>query len=105
MEVYNKEKKWIPINVGSDKIVCNVGDMLQRLTNDTLKSTTHRVSNPIGLGQNQPRYSMPFFLHLNPDYIIKTLPNCIDENSPNKYQDAISANEFLKIRLEEINLK
>ena len=47
---------------------------------------------------------MPFFLHLNPDYIIKTLPNCIDENSPNKYQDAISANEFLKIRLEEINL-
>ena len=105
LEVYNKEKKWIPINVGSDKIVCNVGDMLQRLTNDTLKSTTHRVSNPVGLGQNQPRYSMPFFLHLNPDYIIKTLPNCIDENSPNKYQDAISANEFLKIRLEEINLK
>ena len=105
LEVYNKEKKWIPINVGSDKIVCNVGDMLQRLTNDTLKSTTHRVCNPLGLGQNQPRYSMPFFLHLNPDYIIKTLPNCIDENSPNKYQDAISANEFLKIRLEEINLK
>jgi len=105
LEIYNKEKKWIPINVGSDKIVCNVGDMLQRLTNDTLKSTTHRVCNPLGLGQNQPRYSIPFFLHLNPDYIIETLPNCISKNYPNKYKDTISANEFLKIRLDEINLK
>ena len=105
LEVLNKEKKWIPIDVGSNKIVCNVGDMLQRLTNDNLKSTTHRVCNPTGKKKNQPRYSIPFFLHLNPDYMIETLPNCIDKTSPNKYLDAISANEFLKIRLEEINLK
>tara|TARA_A100001011_G_scaffold146500_1_gene154608 strand:- start:533 stop:1462 length:930 start_codon:yes stop_codon:yes gene_type:complete len=105
LEVLNKEKKWIPIDVGSNKIVCNVGDMLQRLTNDNLKSTTHRVCNPKGKIKNQPRYSIPFFLHLNPDYIIETLPNCIDKTSPNKYLDAISANDFLKIRLEEINLK
>ena len=105
LEVLNKEKRWIPINVGSNKIVCNVGDMLQRLTNDNLKSTTHRVCNPRGLKKNQPRYSIPFFLHLNPDYMIETLSNCIDKVSPNKYNDAISANEFLKIRLEEINLK
>ena len=105
LEVLNKEKKWIPIDVGSNKIVCNVGDMLQRLTNDNLKSTTHRVCNPTGKKKNQPRYSIPFFLHLNPDYMIETLPNCIDKTSPNKYQDAISANDFLKIRLEEINLK
>ena len=105
LEVLNKEEKWIPINVGSNKIVCNVGDMLQRLTNDNLKSTTHRVCNPRDLKQNQPRYSIPFFLHLNPDYIIETLSNCIDKDSPNKYEDPISANDFLKIRLEEINLK
>ena len=79
--------------------------MLQRLTNDNLKSTTHRVCNPTGKKKNQPRYSIPFFLHLNPDYMIDTLPNCIDKTSPNKYQDAISANDFLIIRLEEINLK
>ena len=105
LEVLNKEKKWIPIDVGSNKIVCNVGDMLQRLTNDNLKSTTHRVCNPTDKKKNQPRYSIPFFLHLNPDYMIETLPNCIDKTSPNRYLDAISANEFLKIRLEEINLK
>ena len=92
LEVLNKEKKWIPIDVGSNKIVCNVGDMLQRLTNDNLKSTTHRVCNPTGKKKNQPRYSIPFFLHLNPDYMIETLPNCIDNTSPNKYQDTISAN-------------
>ncbi len=105
LEILNKEKKWIPISVGSNKIVCNVGDMLQRLTNDSLKSTTHRVCNPKDQKKNQPRYSIPFFLHLNPDYMIKTIPNCINKISPNKYQDAISANDFLKIRLEEINLK
>ena len=105
LEVLNKEKKWIPISVGSNKIVCNVGDMLQRLTNDNLKSTTHRVCIPTGQKQNQPRYSIPFFLHLNPDYMIETLQNCIDKVSPNKYQDTITANDFLKIRLEEINLK
>tara|TARA_Y100001970_G_C13737660_1_gene604634 strand:- start:439 stop:552 length:114 start_codon:yes stop_codon:yes gene_type:complete len=37
--------------------------------------------------------------------MIETLSNCIDGVSPNKYNDAISANDFLKIRLEEINLK
>ena len=105
LEILNKEKKWIPISVGSNKIVCNVGDMLQRLTNDSLKSTTHRVCNPKDQKKNQPRYSIPFFLHLNPDYMIKTIPNCINKIYPNKYQDAISANDFLKIRLEEINLK
>ena len=58
--------------------------MLERLTNDKLKSTTHRVNNPKQSIGNESRFSMPFFLHFNPDFLIETLPNCIEQNRPNK---------------------
>ena len=104
LEVLNKDNKWIPIKVNSERIVCNVGDMLERLTNDKLKSTTHRVNNPKQSIANESRFSMPFFLHFNPDYLIETIPNCIEQNRPNKYTEGITADDFLKIRLKEINL-
>ena len=104
LEVLNKDNKWIPIKVNSERIVCNVGDMLERLTNDKLKSTTHRVNNPKQSIGNESRFSMPFFLHFNPDFLIETLPNCIEQNRPNKYTEGITADDFLKIRLKEINL-
>ena len=58
-------------------LVVNVGDMLQRLTNHVLPSTTHRVVNPAPERAHLPRYSIPFFLHFAPDYLIETLPGCI----------------------------
>ncbi|MEC7381045.1 MAG: 2-oxoglutarate and iron-dependent oxygenase domain-containing protein [Pseudomonadota bacterium] len=104
LEALNKNNEWIPVKVNSEKIVCNVGDMLERLTNDKLKSTTHRVNNPVKSKMNESRFSMPFFLHLNPDYLIETLSNCINDKTPNKYIEPITADDFLKIRLKEINL-
>ncbi len=104
LEALNKNNKWIPIKVNSEKIICNVGDMLERLTNDKLKSTTHRVNNPIKSKMSKSRFSMPFFLHLNPDHLIETLSHCIDDKNPNKYKEPITADDFLKIRLKEINL-
>jgi isopenicillin N synthase-like dioxygenase len=56
----------------------NVGDMLQRLTNNRLPSTTHRVRNPDEGRASVARYSMPFFLHFRSDYPIETLENCVD---------------------------
>ena len=105
LEILNQDNKWIPIKTDSDIIVCNVGDMLQRLTNKKLISTTHRVVNPESNSKNISRYSMPFFIHLNPDFYIKTLSSCINENSPNNYPKGILANDYLKERLKEINLK
>jgi isopenicillin N synthase-like dioxygenase len=49
-------------------VVVNIGDMLQRLTNHVLPSTTHRVVNPAPERRGFARYSTPFFLHFNPDY-------------------------------------
>ena len=82
----------------------NIGDMLQRLTNHVLPSTTHRVANPSPERAGHARYSMPFFLHFAPDYLIRTLPSCVDEAHPDRYPQPITADDFLHERLREIKL-
>jgi isopenicillin N synthase-like dioxygenase len=85
-------------------ILVNIGDMLQRLSNHVLPSTTHRVVNPVGSAVDKPRYSIPFFMHPNPDFLIKTLPTCITADKPNQYAHAITANDYLLQRLADIGL-
>jgi isopenicillin N synthase-like dioxygenase len=85
-------------------MVVNVGDMLQRLTNHVLPSTTHRVVNPPVERRGTPRYSMPFFLHPAPDFLIETLPGCITADRPNRYPTPITAHDYLHERLVEIGL-
>lgn len=104
LEVLSKKGEWVPINAIPGTIVCNIGDMLQRLTNHVLPSTTHRVVNPQGERSQHPRYSIPFFLHPNPDFVIETLPGCITADNPNRYPEPITADDYLKQRLREIGL-
>lgn len=103
LEVLNKNGAWIGVTEVEDHIVVNVGDMLQRLTNDQLKSTTHRVVNPPKELWGMPRYSIPFFLHPRPEVRLDCLPQCISDSNPKKYEDC-SAMEFLTERLREIGL-
>ncbi|MGB7372975.1 isopenicillin N synthase family dioxygenase [Pontixanthobacter sp.] len=100
LELLKADGEWLAINPPEGALVVNIGDMLDRLTNGRLVSTTHRVVNPHGEAAHRARYSMPFFLHFRPDYIIETLPSCIDENAP----ESISSHQFLLQRLREINL-
>jgi isopenicillin N synthase-like dioxygenase len=104
LEVLDRDGRWLPINPPAGSVVCNIGDMLQRLTNHALPSTTHRVVNPAPERRGFPRYSTPFFLHFNPDYEISTLPSCVDAQHPDRYPAPISADEFLQQRLREIKL-
>ena len=104
LEVLDRDGRWLPINPPAGSVVCNIGDMLQRLTNHALPSTTHRVVNPAPERRDFPRYSTPFFLHFNPDYEISTLPSCVDAQHPNRYPRPITADEFLRERLREIKL-
>ena len=78
--------------------------MLERLTNHVLPSTIHRVVNPPPERRGVPRYSTPFFLHFASDYEIKTLPNCVTPENPDRYPESITADEFLQQRLREIKL-
>jgi isopenicillin N synthase-like dioxygenase len=96
--------RWIPINPPPGALVCNIGDMLQRLTNHRLPSTSHRVVNPPPERRGVARYSTPFFLHFNSDYAIRTLANCVDAEHPDLYPRPITAHAYLEERLREIKL-
>jgi len=104
LEVLDKNGDWLSISPPPGSLVCNIGDMLQRLCNHRLPSTTHRVVNPAPERRGFPRYSTPFFLHFNPDYEIRTLAGCVDQDHPDKYPYPITAHEFLQERLREIKL-
>ncbi|SFT85096.1 Isopenicillin N synthase [Lishizhenia tianjinensis] len=103
LEVLNKNNEWVAVTEIQDHIVVNVGDMLQRLTNNRLKSTTHRVVNPPAAEMGKSRYSVPFFLHPKPSMPLNCLASCIDEDNPQHYAD-ITAGDYLMERLREIGL-
>lgn len=104
LEIQTMNGEWVPVTSLPDQIVVNVGDMLQRLTNNRLKSTTHRVVNPPRDKWASPRYSIPFFLHPRMTMSLACLENCIDAEHPKAYPD-YTAGEYLDERLREIGLK
>jgi isopenicillin N synthase-like dioxygenase len=104
LQVLNKQNEWVSVTALPDHLVVNVGDMLQRLTNNRLKSTTHRVVNPPREMWGTPRYSIPFFLHPRSEMRLDCLDSCITPENPIHYEP-ISAGEYLHERLQEIGLK
>jgi isopenicillin N synthase-like dioxygenase len=104
LEILSKQNEWVPVTSLPDQIVVNVGDMLQRLTNNRLKSTTHRVVNPPRELWGTSRFSIPFFLHPKSSMSLACLPSCVDNQHPKAYGD-ITAGEYLDERLREIGLK
>ena len=102
LELLTRDDEWLAVDPPEGALVVNIGDMLDRLTNGRLRSTTHRVVNPSGEAARRARYSMPFFLHFRPDYVIETLPQTVPagESAP----EPISSHDYLMQRLREINL-
>ncbi|NLN25306.1 MAG: isopenicillin N synthase family oxygenase [Bacteroidetes bacterium] len=103
LQVQRRDGEWIDAIPNEDELVINVGDMLERHTNNKLRSTIHRVINPPKDQWDKPRYSIPFFMHPKSDMKLNCLPECIDENNPKAYPD-ITAGEFLNQRLRELGL-
>ena len=101
LELLDRNDEWIPIKAIKGQMIVDSGDMLSRITNDYLPSTTHRVVNP--KGEPTARYSMPFFVHPHPDYKLEVLESCLEEGEEPKYEP-ITAEEFLFERLREIGL-
>ncbi len=104
LELLTVDGQWFPVTTLPGQIVVNVGDMLQRLTNDRLKSTTHRVVNPARELWGSSRYSIPFFLHPRSEMRLDCLGSCISLENTRKY-DPIMAGDYLNQRLVEIGLK
>lgn len=104
LQLLNRQKEWLDITAPEGCLVVNVGDMLQRLTNNKLKSTTHRVVNPPREKWHTSRFSIPFFTHPRSEMRLDCLPSCVSEKHPIAYSP-ISAGEYLNERLVEIGLK
>jgi isopenicillin N synthase-like dioxygenase len=103
LQLLTREGEWLAVTPPEGALVVNVGDMLQRLTNHVLPSTSHRVVNPPPEQRGVSRYSMPFFLHLRPDFMIDALPQCVSEANPRR-DPPISAHDYLRERLIQIGL-
>lgn len=104
LQILTKQNEWVGVTSLPEQIVVNVGDMLQRLTNDKLKSTTHRVVNPPRQMWHTSRFSIPFFLHPKSEMSLACLKSCVDESHSKLYED-ITAGGYLDERLREIGLK
>jgi len=103
LQVQRKDGVWIDAIPQEDELVINVGDMLERHTNNKLRSTIHKVINPPKEQWDQPRYSIPFFMHPRSDMKLNCLEECVTAANPKQYED-ITAGEFLHQRLIEIGL-
>ena len=95
LEVKDKSGNWIPVSSSYDDIVCNIGDMMQLITDKRLKSTPHRVIK-YKIDEMKSRYSIPFFMHPAPDTILKSVFN--DD------EKGVLAHDFLDERLKAIKL-
>lgn len=95
LEVKDKSGNWIPVSSSYDDIVCNIGDMMQLITDKKLKSTPHRVIK-YKTDEMKSRYSIPFFMHPSPDTILKSVFNEEDKG--------VLAHDFLDERLKAIKL-
>jgi isopenicillin N synthase-like dioxygenase len=104
LQILTLNGEWIPVTALPGQIVVNVGDMLQRLTNNKLRSTTHRVVNPPRDLWHTSRFSIPFFLHPRSEVSLACLESCITTDVPKAYND-ITAGDYLDERLREIGLK
>ena len=104
LELKTRDGRWIPVISRPGELVINIGDMLQRLTNGKLRSTSHRVVNPAPDRASHARYSMPYFLHFRSDFLIEALPGTVPAGEQPKWAP-ITADDYLQERLKEIKLK
>ncbi|MEO7659211.1 MAG: 2OG-Fe(II) oxygenase family protein [Pyrinomonadaceae bacterium] len=76
LQVFNRENgKWIRLNAPTGTIILNTGDYMQRITNDRLPSTTHRVAKPTNRKLfGKPRISMPMAVYTRENEILEVLP-------------------------------
>lgn len=81
LEVLNQDGIWVDAPPKPGTFVCNVGQYLERQSNGTFPATVHRVRNRTG----RERYSLPFFLTMDPDVDLDVLACCVGPDETPKY--------------------
>lgn len=93
---------WIDVPHLKNSFIINLGDLMQRWTNDRWKSTLHRVIAVSDDDDDESsdgfhsarRQSMAFFVNMNGNAIIKPIESCINEDHPSQYGE-IKASDYL----------
>ena len=96
LEICNADGDWVRATPIDGTFVVNIGDLLQRWSNDLYHSNPHRVlnDNPV------PRYSLPFFQDGDQAVIINCLPSCCSAERPARYAPC-SIGEYLRAKVRE----
>ncbi len=96
LQVRNRAGQWIDAPYIEGTFVVNIGDMLERWSNDLFVSTPHRVVNASG----RERYSIPMFYDPDFDTAVECLPNCSGPGNPPKYPRTV-AGEYITAKYDE----
>lgn len=91
LQVLTRQGTWVDVPTDRYRLVCNIGDLLMRWTNDRWVSNTHRVLNPPReVARTSSRISIGFFHHPNYDARIECIPSCTGPGNPPKYAPVYS---------------
>lgn len=94
LQVLNKQGQWLRAKPIAGTLVVNLGDFMQRITNDAYISTVHRARNYSG----KERVSIPFFwgfgLHETCSVVV-----VVKEGEEKKYED-VKCDDWVRRRLE-----
>jgi len=76
LQVWNhRSRKWVRLDAPEGSIIINTGDYMQRITNDRLPSTSHRVGKPIdGFQHDIARISFPLAVYVWEEEVLEVLP-------------------------------
>ena len=76
LQVWNhRSNKWVRLRAPANSIIINTGDYMQRISNDRLPSTTHRVGKPVdGSHLASARVSFPMAVYVWEAEMLKVLP-------------------------------
>ena len=99
LQLLDRDDQWLDVDTKPGQLVVDSGDMMSRITNEVIPATIHRVINPEA--STDARYSMPFFVHPNPEAILECIPSCIGSGA--KFPP-INAHDALLERLKDIGL-
>ncbi|WP_432462884.1 isopenicillin N synthase family dioxygenase [Agarivorans sp. QJM3NY_33] len=97
LQVQDRHGQWIDASPVENSYVVNIGDLMQRWTNDCYQSTPHRVTSP---SQQTTRFSMPFFVEPNFDTEVSTLDSCLAEGESSRYP-TVTAGEWILSRFAD----
>lgn len=99
LEVLSNSGEWIEAPFIPETVIFNIGDLMQRWTNDLFRSTKHRVTIPKDKRARKSRYAIAFFCHPNDNTEISCLETCQSSNRPSLYPP-VNAKDYLFSRLQ-----